>query len=170
MNYEDRMNMLYADDAMARISDRDEISVPITATLNGKPADAMLIWYQDERADVKKLIGVFKQSAVIVEMNEDEIRKTFGVSNLSYKAPDTTDVDKYYDSKERYEELYSEMTDDESLYSKYGEEVRGLLAYLFGEDMLENLLTRIAGEYVNGLRTANTQTDSDPNPKRNTVI
>ena len=163
MKFEDRMNMLYGSDSMKKISDGMELSVPFTSELNGRQADALLLWKVGTDAEIKKLISADKQDASVSELGANELAESYELSRTEFKLPDTEDAEDYYECRDRYEELYCLISNDPALCKEYGEELLKLLIRLFGDDMYENLLKRIAAEYISLLRNENRNSISDSN-------
>ena len=159
MKFEDRMDKLYASDGMGTISDGSEISVPFTVGLNDSQGDALLVWKVCGEARITKLISVDKQNASVTELNAEQLGKLYALERLSYILPNVKNIDEYYECRDRYEELYCQLSNDPSLLVKYGTEMLGLLRYLFGDDMYEHLLMRIAEKYIDELRNANGNTE-----------
>ncbi len=169
MKFEERMDKLYASDAMSSIEEGLEISVPVTVRINGSDADALLLWRARDMAELKKIITVDKKTAAVKTIKDSDITDAFNISALSYQLPDTENIDEYYDCKDRYEEVYCLISNDEKRYAEYGNELIRLLKRLFGEEMFDKLIMKICDEFINRLSESNIEinTDTEKLPETN---
>ena len=107
----------------------------------------------DTKAVLKRLIGIHRENGTIIVLNDAELRAHYGLDQLTFSMPAIKDYDKFFRDKAEYEKLFDRLCTLDSAFGEIGKEEYALLRNIVGDDLLDNLFTKIANSYINKLRT-----------------
>lgn len=144
MEYSEVRNIMFNSNEAACIPVSLEESVPFQCEVNGVPMNAFFYWDHKDSIKVKFFLGVSQLDGSIVFLDESGIISTLGIDDLTFDAPEITDVNAYYEDKDRYTEKFAQICIDPTLISELGGEMFELLKNVTGNGIIQNLLCIVA--------------------------
>lgn len=154
MEFSEVKTILYQSEEIQLIPDKWGESVPFRCVIGDNEYDAFLYWNPtDKQVELKRMIGVCRKNGSVAVFNVPELAENFSLQRLVYQIPFIEDYDRYFSDKERYEVLYAELCSSEDAFHKVGKEEYALLKRLVGDDLLSNLFSIIAGDFLRKLQT-----------------
>ena len=154
MEFSEVKTILYQSEEIQDIPDKWVESVPFRCEINGSEYIAFLYWSaMDTKAVLKRLIGIHRDNGTIIVLNDAEMSVHYGLEQLTFSMPTIKDYDKFFRDKAEYEKLFDRLCTLDSAFGEIGKEEYALLRNIVGDDLLDNLFTKIANSYINKLRT-----------------
>lgn len=146
--------ILYQSEEIQLIPDKWAESVPFRCELNGEEFDAFLYWNpSEEHVELKRLIGIHRHNGNITVLNAPDLVECFGLQAVIFSIPSVEDYDEFFHNKDEYESLYAELCASEDAFKSIGSKAYGLLRNIYGNELVDNLFSKIAGNYINKLQT-----------------
>ncbi len=151
LKYSEIRNVLYKSVEIQHIPDLWAESVPFFCRINNEETVAFLYWNSSVSLVIKQLIGINRETGEILKVDAEELSDMFGISLDPYSPIVITDCEKYYFSKDRYEDIFCELCNRDEAFSEFGQEALSLLKEIVGIELFESVFTNIADEYISRL-------------------
>ena len=154
MNYPEVKTLLYQSGEIQDIPDKWVESVPFRCEINGSEHIGFLYWNPiGTKAELKRLLGINRDNGDIVVLNDTMLKTYCGLEQLTFSLPIIKDYNKYFHDKEEYEKLFDRICTLDAAFGENGKEAYALLRSIVGDDLLNNLFSKIANSYINRLQT-----------------
>lgn len=141
-------NALYQSSEMTKIPDKWEESVPFRCSISDKEYDSFLYWSTSgTQSEIKRMICVNSVSGEILTLEPQEMIERFKIKSLLFDANSIKDYDAYFEVKEQYERFYSSFCVSGNSFSN-SFNVYKLLIVLTGESFIKNILSNVAGDFI----------------------
>lgn len=153
MIFSEIKTLLYKSEEIQDIPDKWVESVPIRCEISGSEHIAFLYWNPvGTKAELKKLLGIHRENGEIIVLNDAELKTQYGLEQLTFSVPIIEDYNKYFRDKEEYEKLFERLCTLDAAFGENGKEAYALLKSIVGDDLLNNLFSKIADSYINRLQ------------------
>lgn len=148
MEYSRIKDALYQSSEMMKIPDKWEESVPFRCSISDEEYDSFLYWSTSgTQSEIKRMICINSVSGKILTMEPQEMIESFKLKSLLFDANLIKDYDAYFEAKEKYERFYSSFCVGGNSFSN-SLNVYKLLIILTGESFMKNILSNVAGHFI----------------------
>lgn len=152
MEFSSVKSTLFQSKEIRSIPDGWEESIPFRFIKNSIEYDAFLYWYPyNDQCAIKRMIAVSRNDGHIITLSATELAMTFSLNRLVYKIPTIDDYDEFFKDKDRYETLYIELCSSNDDFDSVGKEMYMIFSNLVGDDLLSNLFSLIASNFIKNL-------------------
>ena len=145
---------LYSSDAISSVPDMWDESVPFVYNDGSKRAVGFIYSVIKDNMEVKQFIAVFEEDLQITVMNPEELKKKFNLETLVVQKVKIDDVNAYLYDKEKYESLFDDFCSEEN-NNKDWKQLYELLNRVLGEEFVSKILSKIANNYIEDIKTLN---------------
>ena len=145
MNYQEAKRTLRRSEAMQKIPDRWEESVPTICDAFGGKAIAFLYWVpSDSRAEMKRMITVHLETGELTVLDWPGIQEQLGLKETGFALPSIKDYGEYFRERDSYEALFEAHCDHPDTETEYNKAQRArLLRSLVGEELFLRVFVRM---------------------------